>query len=454
MSDQPRSTTDIVSLLRFDAEQRQIFELAGRYSPCLPSFEPVIRSRGGLQHLRHEIQSDLAGTPAPAIPPGDPAEAREAAWEVADVGATVPEFGYYPPWKRWIARKVTRVVLFLIGTVTHHQRLFNRAVLRLIDRLGHDLAHERRERLFRNDQLLDLLEAGEVVESGLVDIDRRLEEVENRLGEVSHIAGLDSRLHEIERRVAELASHTEATVREARLGFPTPEARNTYYLAFEDRFRGSAEVIRQRLEVYAPRIDALSRETSDLAIDLGAGRGEWLDLLTDHGFRAIGVDLNARMVEACRERGHEAIVEDALDFLERQEDDSAVLISSFHLIEHLSFEYLVSLVDETLRVLCPGGIALFETPNPENVFTSSCYFHMDFTHVRPIPPESARFLLEQRGFSDVEILPQDVLRIEQPPIEPVDAEHPLASRLNPALEMLNKRFLGSPDYAVLGRKNG
>ncbi|MEM8934073.1 MAG: class I SAM-dependent methyltransferase, partial [Acidobacteriota bacterium] len=240
--------------------------------------------------------------------------------------------------------------------------------------------------------------------------------------------------------------------RDARLGFQTAEARNAYYLAFEDRFRGSASVIRQRLEVYDALVEQLPREASDLAIDLGAGRGEWLDLLRDHGLRGIGIDVNARMVAACREKRHEAHESDALEFLESLDDDSVVMVTGFHLIEHLSFDYLVSLVDQTLRVLVPGGVALFETPNPENVFTSSCYFHMDFTHVRPIPPASSQFLLEQRGFSDVEILRQNVLRIEEPQIHNIEAEHPLASRLNPAIDILNQRFLDAPDYAVLGHK--
>mgnify|MGYP003394717699 FL=1 len=80
-------------------------------------------------------------------------------------------------------------------------------------------------------------------------------------------------------------------------------ANNNFYRAFEDKFRGSHELIKERLQVYKPFLEVLALFDNKQAIDLGCGRGEWLDVLSDEGFAALGVDLDSGMLEACRERG-------------------------------------------------------------------------------------------------------------------------------------------------------
>lgn len=179
-----------------------------------------------------------------------------------------------------------------------------------------------------------------------------------------------------------------------------------FYRRFEDRFRGSSEEIRARLAFYLPTLLEASRMGTAESlpfVDLGCGRGEMLGMLRDAGLRAYGVDRNSSMVTACRVAGLQVVPADIVDHLESLPEGSCAGIISIHVIEHLPFRSIAKLFIETLRVLCPGGIAIFETPNPENLIVGSCNFYMDPTHLKPLPPESTRFVLESFGFERVTI---------------------------------------------------
>ena len=133
-----------------------------------------------------------------------------------------------------------------------------------------------------------------------------------------------------------------------------------FYRAFEERYRGSRELIRQRLQAYAPFIGPLrSLYQPAPAIDLGCGRGEWLELLQDAGFQPHGVDLDAGMLAACTERGLPVTQGDAIAYLQALGDASQCIVSGFHLAEHMAFSDLETLVCHALRVLKPGGLFIF-----------------------------------------------------------------------------------------------
>lgn len=166
-----------------------------------------------------------------------------------------------------------------------------------------------------------------------------------------------------------------------------------FYRAFEDRHRGSRELITSRLRVYLPFILPFKHnEEKPKALDLGCGRGEWLQLLKESSFDAFGVDLDKGMLKACKTLGRSTKRVDALAYLRDQPDRSINIVSGFHIAEHLPFEVLTSIVMESLRVLTPGGLLILETPNPENIIVGSKSFYMDPTHQKPIPPELLLFL--------------------------------------------------------------
>lgn len=178
-----------------------------------------------------------------------------------------------------------------------------------------------------------------------------------------------------------------------------------FYRAFEEKHRGSVQDIKQRLSVYLPFITALAKiYTSAEVVDVGCGRGEWLETLRDNAIPAIGVDLDDGMLERALQVGLNVKKMDCLHFLQQQADSSLLAITGFHIAEHLPFEVLQSLVKEALRVLKPGGLLILETPNPENVSVGTCSFYMDPTHNHPLPPALLEFIPNYYGFLRTKIL--------------------------------------------------
>ena len=212
-----------------------------------------------------------------------------------------------------------------------------------------------------------------------------------------------------------------------------------FYRAFEERYRGTRALIQGRLRVYLPYIQPLRQlyPPHPAATDLGCGRGEWLELLQSEGFAAQGVDLDEGMLAACRARGLPALHGDALGHLHSLADASQALVCGFHIVEHIAFEDLQTLVTEALRVLKPGGLLILETPNPENIVVGSNSFYLDPTHQRPLPPKLLSFLPEHYGYARTK-----VLRLQE--------ESQLASRQH--IQLIDVLAGVSPDYAVVAQK--
>lgn len=216
---------------------------------------------------------------------------------------------------------------------------------------------------------------------------------------------------------------------------------DAFYVAFEDRFRGSQEDIYNRFKVYLPLIASANIGTQDAAIlDVGCGRGEWLELLRESGYTAKGIDTNRVMLEQCQSRKLDVTEADVLTYLRSLTDCSLGMVTGFHIIEHLPFEVLIKVIDETVRVLRPQGLVIFETPNPANVLVGSCNFYHDPTHLKPLPKDLAQFILQARGLTQTQI-------IELHPY----SEDFKVNGLEVA-ERFNDYFYGCQDYAVVGYK--
>jgi SAM-dependent methyltransferase len=214
---------------------------------------------------------------------------------------------------------------------------------------------------------------------------------------------------------------------------------DSFYRAFEDRHRGSRELIKGRLGGYSPFVQPLAAlYPGAKTFDVGCGRGEWLELMNEAGFAATGVDLDADMLEACRERNLSVSQGDAIEHLAKLESNSHALISAFHVVEHVSFEQLKRLVTEALRVLKPGGLLILETPNPENIAVATCNFYLDPTHQKPVPPLLLSFVAEHAGFDRVK-----VVRLQ---------ESATLTDAQAKIHFMNVLGGVSPDYAIVAQK--
>ena len=211
-----------------------------------------------------------------------------------------------------------------------------------------------------------------------------------------------------------------------------------FYRAFEEKHRGTRELIKSRLQVYLPFVLPFKDIYKDdcCTFDIGCGRGEWLELMSENGFNAAGVDLDDGMLKACNERGLNAVNEDALLALQKLPDDSQVVISGFHIAEHLPFDVLLSIVEESKRVLKPGGLLILETPNAENIFVGTFGFYADPSHIRPLYNELLAFIMEYYGYNRYKIL-----RLQESP-----------ALYENGISILDVYGGVSPDYSVIAQK--
>lgn len=217
-------------------------------------------------------------------------------------------------------------------------------------------------------------------------------------------------------------------------------AADLHSVYFQARFGGDEPVIRAQSERFLDLFRGRKR-----VVDLGSGRGTFLQLMRDNGVGAYGVDLDERMIATARQRGLEVVEGDAVEHLATLAEASVDGLYARHLAEHILPGELVRVLRECRRVLAPGSPIVFVTPNPRTLSVGAHTFWMDPGHVRPIPPDLFRFYLEVEGFEGVELVtfaPTEGTALS----EDVGDE---AMRSN--VRLLNETLFGDRDYAVIGR---
>jgi SAM-dependent methyltransferase len=221
------------------------------------------------------------------------------------------------------------------------------------------------------------------------------------------------------------------------------------YVGFEDAFRGSPEAILARLTDYV----SIFAGASDV-LDIGCGRGEFLSLLRDRGVSGRGIDLNDAMVEVCRDKGLDATKADALSYLDTLPDQSLGGLFAAQVVEHLEPAYLTHLLDAAFAKLRPGAPIVLETINPACWFAFFESYIRDITHVRPLHPDTLKFLLVASGFNQIDIryrAPYPEHEKLQPIASngiPVDS----AETLNANVKKLNQLLFTYLDYAAVARR--
>ena len=216
--------------------------------------------------------------------------------------------------------------------------------------------------------------------------------------QAAHLQNMQQSLDSVRRRV-EYASVRD--VGDSIATHPTPDVApvidDALYVALENHFRGSRDLVAERQATYIPHLPDVLSAGAPL-IDLGCGRGEWLSVLKQRGIPAIGVDSNAVCIAECVEAGLSAELGDLLGFLRARPDASAGAYTLFQVLEHLPFPVLLEAMREMRRTLVPGGVLIAEVPNAKNLRVAAGTFWIDPTHQRPLYPEFLQFIAQEVGF--------------------------------------------------------
>jgi SAM-dependent methyltransferase len=337
--------------------------------------------------------------------------------------------------------QVRRVLARLLGP----QETFNSEVVQLVNTLA---------------PILSSLEQVERYREALAARERRMEAAFDQLRAEQQelrtvVAVLRQSHHDLVRRGGPSGAPANAPSEAPAGGAEAPplrtssEALSAKYVGFEDQFRGAPEEIRARLagyvEIFAGASDVL---------DIGCGRGEFLALLKERGVRARGIDVNDSMVEVCLQKGLDAAKADALGYLRAQPAGSLGGLLAAQVVEHLDPAYLTNLLDAAYAALRPGAPIVLETINPACWFAFFESYVRDITHVRPLHPDTLKFLLQASGFGGVEIryeapYPEHHKLQRVAPAALGDA----AETLNANVDKLNSLLFTYLDYAAIAKRS-
>lgn len=206
------------------------------------------------------------------------------------------------------------------------------------------------------------------------------------------------------------------------------------YTRFADRFRGSEEYVRENQLFYVP----LFREAGRV-LDIGCGRGEFLELLRDQNIPARGIEMSDESVGYCRSKGLEVEKADLFSYLAGLPEASEDVIFCSQVVEHLEPARLPELVQLCASRLRKGGVLAMETPNPECLAIFATHFYLDPTHTRPVPHPLLAFYLEESGMGGVEVHRFAPAVESFPEIRSLPAD-------------FADKFFGGLDYAIIARK--
>jgi len=423
-----------------------------------PALQPLRKRLEEEEAAYGEALAALDRVAAFPPPPETAPEMRDELGAINALWATPP-----PPGGGWLGGGLRRRVWDALSPLIERQGRFNAALVRLLNahvdstaRLGARL-RETLSALARYAQRVEpAMDARDQFRVALAPTEthlileafgRQLEAMGRR---VDGLLVLRDRLEAVSEEVRALRGGLEATA-------PPPEmaraasraAADSAYTAFENRFRGSREEVRARQADYVELFRNLSP-----VLDLGCGRGEFLELLRAAGVQARGVEGNANVVRECRESGLDVAQGDLLDLLEKQETGSLGGIFAAQVVEHLPPPVLTSLLAEAHRSLRVGGLLVLETVNPASVLGFLGVFIRDLTHERPLHPETLRFLAAAAGFSDVRIeMRSPVPTDECLHLVPSSGLPPAVFRtLNDNVERLNALLFAPVEYVLLARR--
>ena len=264
-------------------------------------------------------------------------------------------------------------------------------------------------------------------------LDRAKVDVQNRLWEdLEHIRREYEKLIHNELKVARQKMTNSAAAPASASPIETPI--HVDWMRFAESFRGPEEDIRDRQRHYVLRFGG-----SGPVLDIGCGRGEFLEAARDAGLAASGIDLSGDCVALCRGKGLDAHKAELFAYLDSLADQSLGGIYCAQVVEHLDPHRLPDLIALFAKKLRAGGLAIIETPNPECLAIFATHFYLDPSHTRPVPARLLGFYMEEAGFGRLEV-----------------------ERLSPAVESMpalahlpkefREQFFGGLDYVIFGRK--
>ena len=218
------------------------------------------------------------------------------------------------------------------------------------------------------------------------------------------------------------------------------------YFKFQNNFRGTRTQIIARQEKYVKYF----KDKNNPVLDIGCGRGEFLQVMKNNNINAYGVDLYPEYVIEGELNDLDIRQGDGINYLAHTDEVfSGIFVS--HVIEHISFESLQLLCKSAYEKLEDGACLIFETPNPTSLHTYMSGFYIDPTHIKPVHPLMVEYILKEIGFKEIEILYTEDSKGEPLPLIKSSAIENIED-VNAAIQRVYNTLYGSLDYAIIAKK--
>ncbi len=337
-----------------------------------------------------------------------------------------------PSGSEWFLRLLRRIFRRAVEPDTERQKNFNVTLLDLLNDVRSDVAKARQDLKTDLSAIqVDARNADEAMATELTRL-RDLIPVAVKRNDAL-IAALDQKIETVAARLRDITTPVLTT------GQPDNRTTDFVYRRLEDALRGNVDV-----DDYVER----AKEQQPV-LDIGCGRGEFLDACKKAGIDARGFDVNERSIADLQQRGLNVTLSGIPQCFEGIKHGSIGSVIAMHVVEHLPVEHLFALFAQSARVLRAGGLLMIETPNAESIAVSASDFWRDPTHIAPRHPAALTTLAREHGFSIDEVRAIHPLP-EGNAIAMAEDDPPSVRR---AIEVINERIFAPQDLRLILRRS-
>ncbi|MSS10802.1 methyltransferase domain-containing protein [Clostridium sp. WB02_MRS01] len=261
-------------------------------------------------------------------------------------------------------------------------------------------------------------------------LEKQIQELEYLKEEKAQLEEFYNKLDGINKRIIEVENSIH------------PDYNCIDYFEFEDNFRGSREDIKNRQTIYLPYFSGKNN-----VYDLGCGRGEFVELLTENKIGVTGIDSYHEFVDYCQEFNLNVHYGEALEKLKNVDKVDGIFLGQ--VVEHMPLRHVITILETAYEKLEDGCYIIIETPNPLSlsIFTQS--FYIDPSHNKPVHPYLLRYLTQKAGFRSVELLFTEASKF---PVNIPEISGENAEEFNSSMNIVSNFLFGSQDYALIARK--
>ena len=399
-----------------------------------------------LQRLKEEVREQRLRSTPPVASTGlvDLEKVHATRWVNPHLPIAWPNWppGLVPKAAALAKKVIRRLLRWYINPVVEQQNEFNAAVLTALERMTAEVLAGRGEMSHQIQNLKASATSG----------NRKAEETSMRLGRMERYVRQSAGARQTPEKSSERIATEAPAGAAAAAPVVAPAGSRLDYFRLESRYRPPS-LLKERQRSYLKYFAG-----SHNVLDIGCGRGEFVQLLIDEGVGACGVDFDADTAACAQEQGLPVQQADALAYLEELPDSSLDGVFMAQVVEHLTPSYLVSLLALCHRKMKPDAPLVAETINPVCLWALTNWYLIDPTHVRPVHPDTLKFALESTGFWQPEVQYLSPVPERDRLSELTDGGNlgdelrDIAKHINKNTRQLNEFLYGFQEYVVIAQR--